>query len=82
MNFIDTHIRAGTHSSIAPRQVPFICGIEGAGTVVSCNRLLKRFKVGDRVVYSGVGSAASAGSYARCEITVDCLNVQSKPAVY
>lgn len=62
VNFIDTHIRAGEHSSIDTRPTPFICGIEGAGTVVGAGG--GGFTPGDRVVYSGTGGSPTAGAYA------------------
>lgn len=56
INFIDTYHRKGLY----PRQTPFICGQEGAGTIVSIapsperkdDPTEKEFQVGQRVVYS------------------------------
>ncbi len=54
INFIDTYHRQGLY----PRNVPFICGQEGGGTIVSIMKgddediRGKDFNIGDRVVYS------------------------------
>ena len=54
LNFIDTYHRQGLY----PRNVPFVCGQEGGGTIVSIMKgdegdfEGKGFNVGDQVVYS------------------------------
>lgn len=53
INFIDTYHRKGLY----PRQTPFICGQEGAGTIVSLlsngnDPTDEKFQIGQRVVYS------------------------------
>lgn len=55
VNYIDTYQRAG----IYPMQLPFVPGVEGAGTVAAIGPGVENVRVGDRVVW-----AASPGSYA------------------
>ncbi|MPZ65951.1 MAG: zinc-binding dehydrogenase [Pseudonocardiaceae bacterium] len=55
VNYIDTYQRAG----IYPMQLPFVPGVEGAGTVARIGPGVENVRVGDRVVW-----AASPGSYA------------------
>lgn len=56
INFIDTYHRKGLY----PRELPFVCGQEGGGTVaaVSDEAAAEGIKVGDRVAYSVFGSYA------------------------
>jgi NADPH:quinone reductase len=55
INFIDTHIREGRHST----PLPFVDGQEAAGVVSEIGSDVKGLKPGDRVAYTGV-----LGSYA------------------
>ncbi|MEC3976652.1 quinone oxidoreductase family protein [Amycolatopsis sp. H20-H5] len=55
VNYIDTYQRAG----IYPIELPFVLGLEGAGTVVSAGEGVTGFAAGDRVAWQG-----SLGSYA------------------
>ncbi|NNE95996.1 MAG: quinone oxidoreductase [Acidimicrobiales bacterium] len=55
LNFIDTYHRTGLY----PVQLPFIPGLEGAGTVVEVGTDVSDFNVGDTVAWSG-----SPGTYA------------------
>lgn len=53
INFIDTYHRKGLY----PRNIPFVCGQEGGGTISSImydegDNEEKEMKIGDRVVYS------------------------------
>lgn len=54
VNFIDIYMRTGLY----PRELPFIVGLEGAGTVRECGDGTS-LSVGDRVAWAGV-----PGSYA------------------
>jgi NADPH2:quinone reductase len=55
VNYMDTYQRAG----IYPAQVPFVLGVEGAGTVEATGDGVSEFSPGDRVAW-----AAAPGSYA------------------
>jgi NADPH:quinone reductase len=55
VNFIDIHQRAGRY----PVQVPFVPGLEGAGTVAAIGPDVDEFKVGERVAWK-----LAPGSYA------------------
>ena len=54
LNFIDTYYRSGLYK----QNVPFIAGQEGAGTVVKKHESVSEedLKVGDKVVYSTLGT--------------------------
>lgn len=56
INYIDIYFRSG----IYPKELPFILGQEGSGTIASVGKAVKNFKVGDRVAYTSNRS----GSYA------------------
>jgi NADPH2:quinone reductase len=57
VNFIDVYFRTGLY----PRPLPFVAGLEGAGTVEAVGEGVLDFAVGDRVAWSGVpGSYADA----------------------
>lgn len=55
VNYIDTYHRAGLY----PRQLPFVLGLEGAGTVVAVGDDVSQLAVGDRVAW-----VDAPGSYA------------------
>jgi NADPH2:quinone reductase len=55
LNFIDVYFRTGLY----PRPVPFVAGLEGAGTVDAVGADVKRVSAGDRVAWCSV-----PGSYA------------------
>lgn len=55
VNYIDTYHRSGAY----PREVPFVAGLEGAGTVRAVGQDVSGFAVGDRVAW-----ADGPGSYA------------------
>lgn len=55
LNFIDTYHRSGLYSV----QMPYVPGLEGAGTVTAVGSGVDRWTVGDRVAWPG-----SPGSYA------------------
>src|SRR4051794_13832681 len=55
VNYIDTYQRQG----IYPIELPFVLGLEGAGTVVEAGPDVAGFARGDRVAWQG-----SLGSYA------------------
>jgi NADPH:quinone reductase len=56
VNYIDVYHRSGVY----PQAVPFIPGLEAAGTIVSLNSLAQDFQVGDRVGY-----VMTMGAYAQ-----------------
>src|SRR5258708_35208195 len=49
LNFIDVYHRTGYY----PQPLPFIPGLEGAGTVEAVAQDVRSLKVGDRVAYAG-----------------------------
>ncbi len=53
VNFIDTYQRSGLY----PVTLPYVPGLEGAGTVQEVGADVKDFQVGDRVAYIGVPGA-------------------------
>ncbi len=55
INFLDVYHRSGLYDM----SLPFIPGVEGAGTVLEVGREVREFEVGDRVAWTGV-----IGSYA------------------
>ncbi|MDV6013223.1 quinone oxidoreductase [Haloechinothrix sp. LS1_15] len=55
VNFIDTYHRSGAY----PLELPFVPGLEGAGTVSALGSGVDRFRVGDRVAWGH-----TLGSYA------------------
>ena len=55
VNFIDIYHRTGLY----PRPLPFVPGLEGAGTVESTGEGVSDVRAGDRVAWAGIG-----GSYA------------------
>lgn len=50
VNFIDVYFRTGLY----PRPLPFICGLEGAGTIEAVGSEVTTHSVGDRVAWAGV----------------------------
>ena len=57
LNFIDTYHRQGLY----PMDLPFVPGVEGAGTVTAVGPGVERFSEGDRVAWTGaIGSYAEA----------------------
>jgi len=55
VNFIDVYFRTGLY----PRPLPFVLGLEGAGTIEAVGAGVRGFAPGDRVAW-----ASAAGSYA------------------
>jgi NADPH:quinone reductase len=55
VNFIDTYFRSGSY----PRELPFVLGMEVAGTIAAVGDGVTELKVGDRVA-----TAAASGAYA------------------
>ena len=57
LNFIDVYFRTGLY----PRPLPFVSGLEGAGTVEALGSGVRELAVGDRVAWASVpGSNAEA----------------------
>ncbi|KAG7348293.1 quinone oxidoreductase [Nitzschia inconspicua] len=52
LNFIDTYYRTGLYK----QELPFVSGQEGAGTVCQVHESVTSFQVGDKVVYSVLGT--------------------------
>jgi NADPH2:quinone reductase len=61
VNYIDTYHRSGAY----PLPLPFIPGLEGAGTVTAVGDGVTEFSIGDRVAWAG-----NLGSYAQ-RVTVE-----------
>src|SRR5258708_2293545 len=59
LNYIDVYHRTGYY----PQPLPFIPGLEGAGTVEAVAPDVRRLKVGDRVAYAG-----PAGGYSEVRL--------------
>jgi NADPH2:quinone reductase len=49
LNYVDVYHRTGYY----PQQLPFIPGLEGAGTIEAAAQDVRGLKVGDRVAYAG-----------------------------
>src|SRR6267142_5161943 len=49
LNYIDVYHRTGYY----PQPLPFVPGLEGAGTVEAIGQDVRGLKVGDRVAYAG-----------------------------
>src|SRR5215211_1663940 len=65
VNYIDTYQRSGLY----PRPVPFVLGLEGAGTVTAVGEGVTGLSTGDRVVW-----ADGPGSYAeRVAVPADAV---------
>ena len=67
LNFIDTYQRSGLYKI----DLPYVPGLEGAGTITDVGAGVTSFNEGDRVTYTGV-----AGSYA------DYINVPAERLVH
>lgn len=72
VNYIDTYFRSGIYPS---ETLPFVCGIEGSGTVIQCGAECPPDLVGHRVVYFG---GTVTGSYATYTI-VKAASVHAIP---
>lgn len=66
LNFIDTYHRSGLY----PMNLPFIPGLEGAGTVIDIGTGVSEFEVGDRVAWS-----SALGSYAEQHVVAEASAV-------
>jgi NADPH:quinone reductase-like Zn-dependent oxidoreductase len=73
LNYIDVYHRTGYY----PQPLPFVPGLEGAGTIDAIGRGVRGLKVGDRMAYAGSdrwllrGAAhrgRSTGSITRCDL--------------
>lgn len=70
VNFIDIYHRSGYY----PQPVPYVPGLEGAGTVIAAGDGVTGFAAGDHVAW-----AAAVGSYAE-QVTVDARQLVPVPA--
>ena len=70
VNFIDIYQRSGYY----PQPVPYVPGLEGAGTVIAAGDGVTGFAAGDHVAW-----AAAVGSYAE-QVTVDARQLVPVPA--
>lgn len=61
VNPVDTYFRDGSYTPVA---LPFIPGVDVAGTVAAVGTGVEGFDPGDRVFGTGIGSAAHQGAYA------------------
>lgn len=66
LNFIDTYQRSGLY----PMRYPAVLGQEAAGVVEGLGEGVTRFKLGDRVAYSGMAGAYSQAAVAPAARTV------------
>jgi len=69
VNFIDVYFRTGLY----PRPLPFVAGLEGAGTIRAVGPDVDAFRVGQRVAW-----AAAPGSYAS-ELLAPAANLVAVP---
>lgn len=63
LNFIDVYTRTGLY----PGPTPAVLGVEGAGVVEALGEGVTSLKVGDRVVYNGLGGAYASHRNAPAE---------------
>lgn len=63
LNFIDVYTRTGLY----PGPTPAVLGVEGAGVVEAVGDGVSSLKVGDRVVYNGLGGAYASHRNAPAE---------------
>src|SRR5262252_4590615 len=70
VNFIDVYFRTGLY----PRPLPFVAGLEGAGTVEAVGAGVSGFATGDRVAWASV-----PGSYAEV-VLAPAASVVAVPA--
>ena len=61
VNPVDTYFRDGSYE---PAAIPFIPGVDVAGTVTAVGADVESVQVGDRVLGTGIGSAVHQGAYA------------------
>jgi NADPH2:quinone reductase len=66
VNFIDVYFRTGLY----PRPLPFVCGLEGAGTVEAVGPGVDGLAVGERVAWAGVPSSYASHVVAPAERVV------------
>lgn len=70
VNFIDVYFRTGLYKS---ETMPFVLGKEGAGVVSALGEGVTRFKVGDRIAYTG-----APGSYGQ-EVVIEAEKAVKLP---
>ena len=70
LNYIDTYHRTGLY----PKSLPFIPGLEGAGTVIALGEGVTNLQLGDRVAWT-----SGPGSYAE-QAAIDAAQVVAVPA--
>lgn len=81
LNFIDVYTRTGLY----PGQTPAVLGVEAAGVVEALGEGVSSLKVGDRVVYNGVGGAYASHRNAPADRMVrlpDTISDEDAAAVF
>jgi NADPH2:quinone reductase len=66
VNFIDVYFRTGVY----PRELPFICGLEGAGRVEAVGPGVDTLAVGERVAWAGVPNSYASNVIAPADRVV------------
>lgn len=81
LNFIDVYTRTGLY----PGQTPAVLGVEAAGVVEALGEGVTSIKVGDRVVYNGLGGAYASQRNAPADRLVripDAISDEDAAAVF
>jgi NADPH2:quinone reductase len=81
LNFIDVYTRTGLY----PGQTPAVLGVEAAGVVEALGEGVTSIKVGDRVVYNGLGGAYASHRNAPADRLVripDAISDEDAAAVF
>jgi len=73
LHYIDVYHRTGYY----PQPVPFIPGLEGAGTVEAIGQDVRSPKVGDRVAYAG-----PTGGYSEVRLTIAPVLLSQKGSLF
>ena len=73
LHYIDVYHRTGYY----PQPVPFIPGLEGAGTVEAIGQDVRSLKVGDRVAYAG-----PTGGYSEARLTITPVLLSQKGSLF
>lgn len=66
VNYIDTYHRSGLY----PRDLPFVLGLEGAGTVAAIGDGVSGFALGDRVAWMGAPGSYAGQAVVKADVAV------------
>jgi NADPH:quinone reductase-like Zn-dependent oxidoreductase len=72
-SYVDVYHRTGYY----PQPVPFILGLEGAGTVEAIGQDVRSLKVGDRVAYAG-----PTGGHSEVRLTIAPVLLSPKGSLF